>query len=185
MELHQVLPQGRLHLSPAMVEDAERMLRALNPESTKNLQFFTEPVSLEKQQGYLRKVCGNMEEELFLIERVADGQLIGTVGLHEIDPHNHNARLGLLIFNPTDRGQGFGTEAIALILQHAFTHHRCRKVYLKVFTENAIRVNHYTKLGFLLEGVFRQEYCLDGEYKDMLRMAIFSEDFERLYLSPS
>jgi RimJ/RimL family protein N-acetyltransferase len=167
-------------LHPVSVEDAERMLAAMDPGATKNLQFFSEPVSLERQRAYLEKVTKNPKERLCRIE--ADGTLVGTVGLHEIDLHLRTARLGLLVFDPASRGRGYGTAAITAMLAIAFDAAglALNKVYLNVFAENVRSRTLYAKIGFVQEGVLRQEYLLDGTYHDMVRMSMLRSEWETL-----
>jgi RimJ/RimL family protein N-acetyltransferase len=176
-----MLEQPRIRLVEAQEEDAERILAALEPSATQNLSFFSNQVDLERQRAYLRKQCSSEENFLYVVERVSDGAIIGTAGLHEIDRNSHNARIGLLIFRQEDRGQGYGTEAILQVLQRAFGGFALHKIYLKVFTENARSANHYTQMGFSMEGILRQEYSLNGTFKDMFRMAMLRNDWMQRY----
>ena len=181
MSFRSMLQHPRIRLVPAQVSDAERILAVLEPEKTQNLSFFSKAVDLERQKEYIRKQCMSKENFLWVVELIEDGRVIGTAGLHEIDMNCQNARLGLLIFRQEDRGQGYGTEIILQVLETAFGEFALHKVYLKVFTENARSVNHYAKMGFTMEGIFRQEYSLRGEFKDMFRMAILQDEWLRLF----
>lgn len=181
MDFRHMLQKPRVRLVVAQESDAERILAALEPSATQNLSFFAHTVNLDRQRGYLRKQCNSEGNYLWVVERISDGAIIGTAGLHEFDQISHNARIGLLIFHQEDRGQGYGTEVILQVLAKAFGGLALHKIYLKVFTENARSANHYTQMGFAMEGILRQEYWLGGEFKDMFRMAIFKDDFMRLY----
>lgn len=165
-------------LRPVTEDDAEPMLALLEPEATKNLQFFSAPVSLERQRTYIRRIREDVNERLYAVE--ADGNLVGTVGLHEIDSHLRTARLGLLIFRAADRGKGFGRAAIMGILERGFVPFGLNKVYLNVFAENVSSRTMYAKMGFVEEGVLRQEYLLDGKYHDMVRMSMLRSEWETL-----
>ncbi len=181
MDFRRMLEQPRIRLVEAQEGDAERILAALEPSATQNLSFFSNQVDLERQRAYLRKQCSSEENFLYVVERISDGTIIGTAGLHEIDRNSHNARIGLLVFRAEDRGHGYGSEAILQVLAKAFGGVALHKVYLKVFTENARSTNHYIRMGFSMEGILREEYWLGGVYKDMFRMAIFRNDWMRLY----
>lgn len=167
-------------LHPAVVADAERMLAMLEPAATKNLRFFSEPVSLERQREFLHQVTKNPSERLYCVE--ADDELVGTIGLHEIDRHLRTARLGLLIFRAEDRGKGYGKAAIMKVLSFAFGQNGfgLNKVYLNVFAENVRSRTLYAKIGFVQEGVLRQEYLLGDEYHDMVRMSMLRGEWEAL-----
>jgi len=181
MNFRSMLANPRIQLSPAQESDAERILAALEPSSTQNLSFFSREVDLERQRAYIRKQCSSDENCLWVVERLSDGEIIGTAGLHEIDRNNHNARIGLLIFRQEDRGQGYGTEVILQALQLAFGAFALHKVYLKVFTENVRSTTHYITMGFAMEGILRDEYSLAGTFKDMFRMAMLRNDWMQRY----
>lgn len=168
-----------LEVHPVSVDDAERMVEAMDPGTTKNLRFFSEPVSIERQRAYLTEVIENHAVDVRCIED--DGVLVGTIGLHEIDLRLRTARLGLLIFRPEDRGKGYGKAAIMIMLSVAFEGVRLlNKVYLNVFAENVRSRTFYAKLGFVQEGVLRQEYLLDGKCHDMVRMSMLRSEWAAL-----
>ncbi len=182
MDYRSMLANPRIRLVPAQVADAERIVTALQPAATQNLSFFAHnDLTLDRQRRYIERMRRD-EHYLWVVERTSDGAIIGTAGLHEIDRNNHNARLGVLIFRQEDRGQGYGTEAILQVLQKAFSGFALHKVYLKVFTDNIRSTSHYMQLGFTtMEGIFRQEYWLNGGYKDMFRLAMFRDDWTERY----
>lgn len=176
-----MLDQGRtganIRLRPVRVVDAEPMVAALHPAATKNLQFFTQAPTLERQQEYLLRMVLSPTDELFVIERLTDSASIGTIGLHEIDTHIRNARLGLLIFDPMHRGHGYGREAFDLIIQHAFEDLQLNKIHLNVFADNAAGRERYQRWGFVQEGILREEYLLEGTYHDLVRMALLRREW--------
>lgn len=169
---------GRVRLVPATVNDAERMFYVIHPEATKNLSYFAGEQSLERQREYLASMESSDSSLLYLIEEVSSNRVIGTIGLHEYDQMNHNARLGILIFTPEDRGSGYGTEATKLLFQNAFAVREIHKIYVRVFTTNTAMLSHYQKLGFRLEGVLREEYLLRGKWIDMFCMSLLVREWE-------
>lgn len=169
---------SRVRLVTATVNDAERLFHAIRPEASKNLSYFSEEQSLERQRTYLEAMENSDSSLLYVIEEIATGRVIGTIGLHEYDQLNHNARLGILIFTPEDRGSGFGTEATKLLFANAFTVRGLHKIYVRIFTTNAIQLAHYERLGFRMEGIFREEYLLDGKWIDMFCLSLLTREWE-------
>ena len=161
-----------IFLRPAKVMDAEEMLAALQPEATRNFQFFTSEVPIYRQVQYLQRMYLSHSDQLFAICEVKTGRMVGTIGLHEIDTHLKLARLGLLIFRAEDRGKGFGNEATILLVNFAFKTLRLNKVYANLFAENERAQQHYRRIGFQTEGLLRQEYLLNGTYHDLVRMSV-------------
>lgn len=161
----------------AKTDDAGQMLEALEPASTTNLRFFSKPVSAHRQVQYLRRMIKSATDMLFVITRLDDGKMVGTIGLHEVDTHLKLARLGLLIFRQADRGRDFGNEATALLLEYAFGTLSLNKVYVNLFETNVRSQQHYYRLGFTAEGRLREEYLLGETYHDVSRMSILKREW--------
>lgn len=169
----------RLHLILATVGYAQEMLAALEPESTRNLSFFSQPNSLNRQRDWLTKMEKSEADALYVISDLdREGELVGNIGLHEIDPYNRTARLGMLIFRANNRGRGYGKAAIELFVQWAFDTFGLNKVYVKLLSRNTKGRNYYFRLGFVKEAVLRQEYLLEGIHHDMVLMSILKDKWE-------
>ena len=172
-----VMGGSLINLGSALPEDAPAMLAAFEPETTKNLQYFSEMPTLDRQKAYLEKMSASHSDVLFTISRSSDQRLLGTIGLHEIDRHIRLARLGMLIFRSADRGHGYGNEATKLTLDFAFNYLGLNKVIINLFETNTRAQEHYLKLGFEVEGLLREEYLLNGEYHNLVRLAMFKRRF--------
>lgn len=75
------------------------------------------------------------------------GRLIGRISLREIDQRGASARLGISLAQPYV-GQGLGTEALALFLDHYFGPMGFATMRLNVAAVNQRAVRSYEKLGF-------------------------------------
>ena len=164
-------------LVAARLSYVERMLKAMNNMGAQNLSFFSEPVTLERQCAYLERMRKSDTDFLFLVFDKETCVLLGTVGLHEYDRYNKSARLGVLIFNPSLRRNGIGSEAVRLALEYGFAELGLNKIYAKCFATNHKMQMFLLKLGFGMEAILEKEYLLRGEYHDMVRMVIFGEGF--------
>lgn len=85
------------------------------------------------------------------IERVDDGALIGGLALLDVS-EDRRAELVIAIGDPSARGKGYGREAIALLVGHAFTALGLREVFLRVHADNRRAVRCYLACGFVKEG---------------------------------
>ena len=71
-------------------------------------------------------------------------------------------------------------EAVLLILDHAFTDRRLRKLWSDVLGDNAPALVFNEGLGFVVEGRQRAHVLHEGRLKDLVLVALFREDyFER------
>jgi hypothetical protein len=83
----------------------------------------------------------------------------------------HVADLGLYVL-PSYRRRGLGTLLMDWMLAWA-RQTGLRKVTLSVLSTNQIAIHLYQKLGFVAEGLRRQQYKIGSQYVDELLMAKF------------
>lgn len=105
-------------------------------------------------------------------------RLVGMVDLN-IDhwPHR-DAWLGIGIGARADWGQGYGTDALRLILRYAFDELNLRRVTLSVFEYNERALHTYRKLGFVEEGRQRQRLLRFGKRWDMVVMGLLQAEWK-------
>jgi RimJ/RimL family protein N-acetyltransferase len=174
-----ILKCEETYLISARIEDAEIMLREFHPGDNDDLSFFDQPVTLKRQREYLRRIIDSRQDHLFCV--MNNGILIGTVGLHECDIINGNARIGALIFNPELRHQGHGTKAIELIVNRAFHEFGLSKVYVNLLADDPSLHAYFQWLRFKRECLLEKEYLLRGEYRDLLRFRLFPEEWKNIF----
>lgn len=76
-------------------------------------------------------------------------------------------------------GKGYAKEASMAIIDYFFNKHLfLRKITLGVIAENKNAVELYQKIGFIVEGIYRKHLNHDGEYYDIIRMAIFNPRYK-------
>ncbi len=90
---------------------------------------------------------------------------VGSAGTHGIDWRNRATEIGLVIGDKAVWGRGVGTEAVDLLLRHAFGDLNLHRVWLRVFADNARARRVYEKLGFRHEGTFREAEYRSGRYR--------------------
>ncbi|HET6900811.1 MAG TPA: GNAT family protein, partial [Vicinamibacteria bacterium] len=105
-------------------------------------------------------------------------RLIGTCQLLHINRVHRTAELQIRIGDAAERGRGYGTEAVALLVGFAFKDLNLHRVSLQVFATNARAIHAYEKAGFVREGVLRQAAHVDGGYVDLVVMGILREEHD-------
>lgn len=103
--------------------------------------------------------------------------IIGSIGLLNIDPINRKADFYLMIGDKKYQGKGFGSQATVQILQHAFLNLNLNRVQLTVLENNEHAIKLYVKVGFKTEGIQRQSVYKNGNYIDMILMSILKDEF--------
>lgn len=83
-----------------------------------------------------------------------------------------------MIGDKDEWGKGFAFEASETIIKYCFEVLSLRKINLGVVEENISAVQLYKKLGFTIEGVYRNHIVQDSRYLNALRMALFNNKFK-------
>jgi GNAT superfamily N-acetyltransferase len=102
-----------------------------------------------------------------------DGVVHGYVQLDQTGPlpsHAHVLLIDGLGVDPAHQGNGLGRRLLAAALDEALRG-GARKVSLRVLAPNARARSLYESCAFVVEGVLRREFLLDGAYVDDLLMA--------------
>ena len=130
---------------------------------------------------------GELEQELaaeahnvtFFIRTLAEDRPIGFVGLDGIAWTHGEACLGINISEQADRGKGYGTDTLHVLLRYAFAELNLYRVSLEVFADNARAIRSYEKAGFVVEGRLRQPVSRDGRRWDMLLLGLLRLEWEQ------
>ena len=109
-----------------------------------------------------------------IIDR-AGGGFVGEIVLNELDEENAsmNVRIALA---PGLPGRGYGTEAMTVVLDHAFEAIGLHRVQLDVYAFNPRAIRSYEKAGFTVEGRQRDTLYWDGEWTDSVLMSVLADD---------
>ncbi|PWD52356.1 GNAT family N-acetyltransferase [Serinibacter arcticus] len=115
--------------------------------------------------------------DLAVVDR-ATGRCVGEVVLNEYRPEDDACNFRILV-GPDGRDRGLGTEAARLVINHAFATTTLNRISLDVQADNPRARRSYEKVGFVVEGVLREEITFDGVRGDNVIMAVLRSDWER------
>ena len=116
-------------------------------------------------------------EIFFSIRTREDDRLIGFIGLFDLLMHQGEALVAIALGEREYWGNGYGTDAMTVMLGYAFSELNLRKVGLIVFEYNPRAIRSYEKAGFILEGRVRGAILRDGRRWDWLYMGVLREEW--------
>ena len=181
MKYFKKLVGERIYLSPRSSEDVERFTEWLNDfETTDYTGRSGQLLTIEGEREYIQK--NSNPEATFVIVTLEEEQMIGTVGLEEIDAINRTATLGIFIGEKQYRNQGYGTEAIQLILDYGFNYLNLQNIKLDLMEFNERGLACYKKCGFREYGRRRKCRYVNGKYYDSIEMDVLKEEFTKSYI---
>ena len=92
---------------------------------------------------------------------------MGYIGFWRIMKEHHRAEIGYAL-HPDLWGQGLMSEAVAATLHYGFQKMKLHSVEAGVKPDNTASIHVLERSGFILEGHFKQNYCLNGVFVDSM-----------------
>lgn len=172
----------RVLLRSFELSDLDEVMRHWNSMELRNLVGAADmgPASRNDEEEFIKGTWKRRQEKkafTLAIETIAEGRLIGGVSLMNINWTNRSAMLGISIYDPKNRGKGYGQESINLILGFAFRTLNLYRVELEAFDFNERAQKCYQKVGFREVGKRRKARFIDGQYRDVMIMDILRDEW--------
>jgi len=123
-------------------------------------------------------------DDSFAIHIKDDDEPVGVISLMNISDANASAELSVIVGHPDNRHQGYGTEAIELLIRYAFEELGLNRVGLSAFDFNGEAISAYEKLGFAVEGRYRQAIKRNSGFHDAILMSILKNEWQAETPSP-
>ncbi|MGD0056975.1 MAG: GNAT family protein [Methanomassiliicoccales archaeon] len=136
-------------------------------------------VSLDREFHIVDDMMASRSKRYFMIQSLDGARDIGLIGLDKIDFRNASAELQIIIGEVEYWGKGLGSEAIRVLLDHAFARMNLHRVDLRVADYNDRAIACYKACGFQAEGRLRHDHFHKGGYRDSFVMSILKEEFRR------
>lgn len=112
-----------------------------------------------------------------------NGKLIGYLSLWFTDPQRSQAVINLFV-NRSFQRKGLGREAVAGLIDFCFTGIKLHRVTAQCDSRNAAARRLFEKTGMRLEGEFRKDKFIDGEWRDSIWYALLNEEYRGTTSSP-
>ncbi len=163
-ELHRMYG-GSGRPNPTSVADVRKSLQSITDQDTARVRHFV--------------IAARVQPDGQLVEGDS-GQYIGHIRLTFVSRHDHSARVSLGIYDRNYWSKGYGTEALYILLRHAFESLHLHRVDLLVVEYNARAIRSYEKCGFVREGILRESALVDGVWYSDIQMSILDHEFRVL-----
>ena len=175
----------RIYLSPKnnSDEDILKFTEWLNDmEVTDYIGRTAQITTLPDEKEYLNNASLENHNRSFDIVDINKNLLVGTIALEHFNHIERSAVLGIFIGDPDYRSNGYGVEAINLILEYGFKYMNLHSIRLDLLEVNERAHKCYLKCGFKDTGRSREQIFLNGRYYDKLHMDILENEFSGEYI---
>jgi [ribosomal protein S5]-alanine N-acetyltransferase len=174
------LETERLVLRALRPDDAQTVARlAGRREIAHTTSSIPHPYSVRQAQEWIAIHAGQQDaskETAFGVTMKADGQLIGVVGLREIDTEHSQAEMGFWI-GVEWWGNGYAAEAAKTVIAYAFQELKLNRIYAHHMVRNPASGRVLEKIGMKREGLLRQRVRKWGVFEDVVLMGIILDDW--------
>lgn len=169
----------KIRLREYMRDDIPYALAYLNDSEVKKFlnPRIPFPITMEEEIKWYECNSSTKDRYSFAIETIEDRRYIGGCGINETDWKNSTVIIGIFIGDKNLWGEGYGSDAVKVLIEFIFMQMNINKIKLNVYDFNERAIKCYEKCGFKREGILRQEIFKDGEYHDEHIMAILREEF--------
>lgn len=148
-----------------------------DPEVTKWMQHGLFPNSERKMDSYYQSLENSQSDIFLAIILKEDDRHVGNVGLHRINYFFRTAEIGILVGEKDCWGRGLGTQAVKLVAEHAFLRLNLNRVFAGAVKENIGSIRIFEKAGFQREGLARESYFCEGNYRDCVQLGFLRSDW--------
>lgn len=149
-----------------------------DPEITKFLGGNVFFVSSERERLSIQNKILDDSKNIYLgiCDNETD-QLIGYTSINNIDLRNSKAEwASIFIGDRAYLGHGYGKEAAMLTLRFLFDQYPVHKCYGYCLEEHPVTAKLLISLGFIQNGILRDEVYKNGEFKNILLFSILREE---------
>jgi [ribosomal protein S5]-alanine N-acetyltransferase len=166
----------KIYLRFPELGDLEEFI-ALNLASRRLHRGLASPPTRPEQFRALVKRCRKEDFVGFVVCRVDDGKIVGSLNLSQIFRGGfQNAYLGYHV-GAEYAGRGYMSEAIELVLKYAFENLRIHRLEANIQPGNLASLAVVKRAGFIREGYSKRYLKVSGRWRDHERWAILAEDW--------
>ena len=92
-------------------------------------------------------------KQLRLMITTKEGLDVGAIDLFDFDSQHQRAGIGILVAEKMDRGKGYATEALNLLIQYCFTQLHLHQLYCNITIDNEASIQLFKKHNFAITGI--------------------------------
>ena len=157
----------RLYLIEAIESDIDMIMEIENHKDNRDFIW----------QGTYEQHLSEINDDNHLLLKFEKTEDRGIAGYCLIGLDRHSERFELRRIAITEKGKGYGREAIKALMDYAFTELGMNKFWLDVYPDNKVGIALYESLGLKKEGVLRQNYKSERGYLDQVVYSMLRSEY--------
>ena len=172
------LSDGVVRLRLIGDEDIEAIVEAVQDPDIPRFTTVPSPYGADEAKLWQRTAAAGLRSGSDLATVVVDaedGTLLGSVGLHNLDPESGRCSAGYWVAAPA-RGHGVAARGLRLLCGYAFGELGVQRIELWIEPANAASLGVAEAVGFHREGLLRSFMHVGGRRRDMLMYSLLPDD---------
>ncbi len=164
----------RLYLSPMNTDDYLTYTKWFNDRAVvENLGAYSQNFGILAEKDAVESLAKTGHNYAIVLNE--GDELIGNISLMKINDVYKSAELGIFIGENNNRGKGYGTEAIKILVDYGFNTLNLKNIMLTLDSENIGGYKCYQKAGFEEFGKRHECRYINGSYHDTIYMEIINK----------
>jgi len=157
-----------IYLRALEPEDLDFIHVIENDETIWEISGTQTPYSKYLIKQYLEQAHKDIYEvkQLRLVISDYENKPIGMIDIFDFDFKNRRAGIGILIKNESNRQNGYGSEALKLLVDYGFNHLDLHQIYCNVSEDNMASITLFTNQGFEKIGLKKDWNHHNGSFKN-------------------
>ena len=154
-------------------DELELMLTWRNAPAVRRNMYTHHEITLVEHLAWWQQVRERSDCRYLMY--VQDGVPAGIVYITQLNGQDSSAFWGF--YSSPNAPRGIGSCMEFLTLEHVFEDLRLHKLSCEVLAFNQPVLRLHEKFGFRVEGIFREQHALDGEFHDVHRLALLRREW--------
>ena len=142
------MKKSPVYLVPFTRKHLRKTFCWIKDETLRERFKFSKDVTWEAHLNWFKGLATDNRVELFAVHSGGSGQYVGNCGLKHIDMNKRYCEMWIYLGENDCYGKGYGTAAVALLLQYVFDELKMEAVGLYVTGDNHAARRIYEKNGF-------------------------------------
>jgi len=174
-----MLESKRIKLRLLEPDDMKQIVEWRNTEQSYNSFLSFVPLNLDRQMKWYNSQVYDFTQSNFAVIHKDTGLMIGMIGIYDIDNASRKCEWGrILIGHPEFLNQGYGREAIEVVLEYAFDYLNMNRVQCTCIGSNRKVITLYKSIGFTEEGTFRDYVFKNNKYDNVVLFSILKKEYK-------
>ncbi|MDF2872965.1 MAG: speG [Anaerocolumna sp.] len=145
-------------------EDIPYKVKWINDNENNQFLHYDLPLREDKTLLWFNSINDREDRADFTI--TYNGEPVGLIGLLNIDSKNRKAEYYITLGGAEFRGKGIATIASDLLVKEGYHTYKLNKIYLYTEVDNEIAQRLFERIGFLKEGLLKEDLIQEGRKVD-------------------